>query len=139
MSDADADYGWGEKEDFDTNHRNNRMSDNDARANGALFTNERKQKDNHPDFRGNIEIPEALLRQMVELRQKGQLPILEIAGWKREGKEPPHRKYLGLSLSVDDYKMKQKYGEDASTGSDPFDDALPDNSGDGAADDDPFA
>lgn len=112
------------------------MSDNDARANGALFPNERKQKDTHPDFRGNIEIPEALLREMFDLRQKGQLPILEIAGWKREGKEPPHRKYLGLSLSIDAYRMEQKYGAAASgDGSDPFtEDKLPTED-----EDDPFA
>lgn len=113
------------------------MPDN-ARVQFAVFPNNYKQKDTHPDHRGSMEISEALLREMFTLRQQGKLPILEIAMWNREGKESG-KPYMGGSISVDEYRMKEKYGaQSAANEPDPFNDPLPTEQPP-AADDDPFA
>lgn len=48
---------------------------------GVLFTNDRKEKDSHPDYQGNIEIDGVKKR---------------LAGWK---KEKNGKKFLSLQIS----------------------------------------
>jgi uncharacterized protein (DUF736 family) len=43
---------------------------------GALFTNQRKTSDKHPDYRGNL----------VEQHKGGEKINMDIAGWKKTSK-----------------------------------------------------
>lgn len=50
---------------------------------GALFKNERKQKDTHPDYTGKLILPDG--------------KEMSLAGWSKESKSG--KKYMSLSLS----------------------------------------
>jgi len=69
------------------------------RPSGALFTNNRKQKDNHPDYNGNIELNRELVNSLVEQLAAGNVsPKLELAAWKKvSGKGT---RYLSISPSI---------------------------------------
>ena len=79
---------------------------------GALFTNQRKTSDKHPDYRGNLEISVDLLKILVE-QHKGQEKInMDLVGWKKTSKsgatflslkaEKPYKKEEQTSAPVSD-------------------------------------
>ena len=51
---------------------------------GALFINDRKEKDNQPDYTGNIVIDGEKKR---------------LAGWKKTSKSDPSKTFLSLAVS----------------------------------------
>lgn len=53
------------------------------KSSGALFPNHQKQKQNHPDFRGNIEITGDQIRYLIEMQRRGLEPKLQVSGWWR--------------------------------------------------------
>lgn len=54
------------------------------REGGAFFANTRKQQQNHPDYRGDLQISSELLDNLIAQRQAGvQFPKLELSGWKK--------------------------------------------------------
>jgi hypothetical protein len=57
------------------------MSNYDNTNRGALFTNDRKQADNHPDYQGKINVDGT---------------DWEISGWSRTGKSG--KKFMSLSV-----------------------------------------
>ena len=53
---------------------------------GALFKNNNKEKENHPDYRGNLELDKDLIREAVEQVNNGaKFAKIEIAGWNKVG------------------------------------------------------
>ena len=62
------------------------MSDLYPKGNGALFANADKQKENHPDFRGNIEVTGEQIRKLIEMSKAGLEVKLQVAGWWRQPK-----------------------------------------------------
>jgi uncharacterized protein (DUF736 family) len=74
---------------------------------GALFTNQRKTTDKHPDYRGNLEISADLLKLMVEQHRGGDKINMDIAGWKKTSKSGT----TFLSLKADKpYKKEESSG-----------------------------
>jgi uncharacterized protein (DUF736 family) len=72
---------------------------------GALFTNQRKTSDKHPDYRGNLEIGADLLKIMVEQHRAGEKINMDISGWKKTSKSGT----TFLSLKADKpYKKEEK-------------------------------
>lgn len=111
---------------------------------GAIFANDRREKDTHPHGRGKIEITEAFMRKLVEIRRGGRLPILSIAMWKREPRDGK-KGYMSLSVGIDEYAMdkrdeelglkKEPASTPAAEDMDPFGDPF---GGESKQEDDPF-
>jgi len=53
---------------------------------GALFINNRKKQQNHPDFRGELTLSKALLKELVEKVKEGKEAKLALAVWKKKSK-----------------------------------------------------
>lgn len=55
---------------------------------GVLFTNDRKQKPNQPDYTGDLELPDEVVNDLVEQMSRGiTKPKLRLAGWKKVSKK----------------------------------------------------
>ena len=63
---------------------------------GALFINNRKNSQNHPDFRGELTLSKALLKDLVEKVKAGGEAKLSLAVWKKKSKAG--NTYLSLSV-----------------------------------------
>lgn len=53
---------------------------------GALFINNRKKSQSHPDFRGELTLSKALLKELVERVKEGKEAKLSLAVWKKKSK-----------------------------------------------------
>lgn len=53
---------------------------------GALFINNRKKAANQPDFRGELTLSKALLKELVERVKEGKEAKLSLAVWKKKSK-----------------------------------------------------
>jgi hypothetical protein len=63
---------------------------------GALFKNNRKERDSHPDLQGNIELSEEAVQSVLDQMKSGvKYPKLDLSGWtKVSGKG---NKFISLS------------------------------------------
>ena len=53
---------------------------------GALFVNNKKEKETHPDHRGNIELDKDMVKSAVEQINGGaKFAKLELVGWNKTG------------------------------------------------------
>ena len=76
------------------------------KSEGALFLNEKKQE-NHPDFRGNIVVTSAQLKELIDMAKRFRenpeneklQPKLQIAAWDRVAKDTG-REYKYLSTEA---------------------------------------
>tara|TARA_R100001594_G_scaffold105086_1_gene139717 strand:+ start:146 stop:400 length:255 start_codon:yes stop_codon:yes gene_type:complete len=75
---------------------------------GALFINDRKEKDNQPDYTGNIVINGEKKR---------------LAGWKKTSKSDPTKTFL--SLAVSEYQDQPVESSGVKATPNPVDDDLP--------------
>ncbi len=75
---------------------------------GALFINDRKEKDNQPDYTGNVVINGEKKR---------------LAGWKKTVKSDPSKTFLSLAIS--DYQEKPAESSGYKATPNPVDDDLP--------------
>ena len=51
---------------------------------GALFKNDRKQNDRHPDLQGNVELSEEAVQSVIEQMNRGvKYPKLDLSGWTK--------------------------------------------------------
>lgn len=53
---------------------------------GALFINDRKGNSNQPDFRGELTLSKALLKELVERVKEGKEAKLSLSVWKKKSK-----------------------------------------------------
>jgi hypothetical protein len=51
---------------------------------GSLFTNDRKEQPNHPDYEGYCEFDEATVRSLVDQMKAGETPKCDLKGWKKK-------------------------------------------------------
>jgi hypothetical protein len=81
--------------------------------NSSLFKNERKERDNQPDFTGPGQITKADFMAMYDQvianqyneDDEGRIKV-RVAGWKKSSKSG--KAYISLSLSIDDYGVEAK-------------------------------
>ena len=65
---------------------------------GSLFRNPRKERDTHPDYRGDLYIENALLKMLVaEHTTHSGLVKVSISGWKSQTKDG--QTYLSIKAS----------------------------------------
>lgn len=89
------------------------------KSEGAIFAN-KKERDNHPDLSGKLEITRDQIKMLVEMGKAGQQPVLQIAGWNRKSQAGQNYVYL----SAEAY-MKQPKPENDMERFTPDDDELP--------------
>lgn len=63
---------------------------------GALFTNDQKKSDNHPDWRGDIHVDKTFLIEQMD-KSSGSLVKLSVSAWSKTAKSG--KDYLSLSVS----------------------------------------
>lgn len=70
---------------------------------GALFVNGRKSASNQPDFRGELTLSKALLKELVETVKAGGEAKLSLSVWKKQSKAG--NEYMSVAGQVfKDYK-----------------------------------
>lgn len=69
---------------------------------GALWTNNYKKHDKQPDFKGDITLERALVKQLLEETDEDNIKI-RLSAWNREGRNGPF-----VSLVYDSYKPEEK-------------------------------
>jgi len=61
------------------------MSNQDS-GQGALFENNRRQKDSHPNMRGELTLTKPLLKELVEMAKAGKDIKLSLSAWNKRAK-----------------------------------------------------
>ena len=91
------------------------MSYQNRPGSGALFSNNRKDKDTHPDYRGDVCLPDGT--------------VMSIAGWLKSGRDG--RKFISLKIEeprdkkTDDFRSRDAAGVSRNDRDDPFSDEVP--------------
>ena len=49
---------------------------------GSLYNNKHKNKDDQPDFTGNLHLEASFLKEMIEATEVGELVVVSVSGWK---------------------------------------------------------
>jgi hypothetical protein len=49
---------------------------------GSLYNNKYKNKDDQPDFTGNLHLDASFLQEMIEATEVGELVVVSVSGWK---------------------------------------------------------
>lgn len=63
---------------------------------GALFKNNRKERDTHPDLQGNIELSQEAVQSVIDQMNSGvKYPKLELSGWSKVSSKG--NKFISLS------------------------------------------
>lgn len=71
---------------------------NQYKPRGALFKNNKKEKETHPDYVGDLELNGELLADInAQLASGIEKPKVRLSGWRKEG--PTAGVYLSLSPS----------------------------------------
>lgn len=83
-----------------------------AKVDFALFTNNNRTTDKHPNRKGTIEMSKALLQEMVTCAKRGEQPLLDIAAWENTSKDGKTQ-YLSCKMGIDSWKMNK--AKDAKT------------------------
>lgn len=78
---------------------------------GVLFTNDRKQKPNQPDYTGDLELSDEVINDLVAQMSRGiEKPKLRLAGWKKVSKKTG-KAFVSLTGSM--YQESNQKKEDA--------------------------
>jgi hypothetical protein len=63
---------------------------------GALFKNNRKERDTHPDLQGNIELSQEAVQSVIDQMKSGvKYPKLDLSGWSKVSSKG--NKFISLS------------------------------------------
>lgn len=82
------------------------MEDRDI-TQGALFVNDRKNSPNQPDFRGELTLSKALLRELVENAKQGKPAKLSLSVWEKTSKGgKPYKSVAGQIFK--EYKKSEE-------------------------------
>jgi len=71
---------------------------NNPKSKGALFTNNRREKDTHPNFQGVLEVTGEQIQKLVEMGKAGEKVELRLAGWNSQSKAG--QSYISLSAEA---------------------------------------
>lgn len=61
---------------------------------GVIFPNDNKTQDNHPDYRGHVEITGDQIRQLIVMSKAGLKVQLQLAVWERQAKSGVFYKFI---------------------------------------------
>lgn len=61
------------------------MSSKDS-GQGALFENDRRSKDSHPNFRGELTLTKPLLKELVDMAKEGKEIKISLSVWNKVAK-----------------------------------------------------
>lgn len=61
------------------------MSSKDS-GQGALFENDRRSKDSHPNFRGELTLTKPLLKELVDMAKSGNEIKMSLSVWNKVAK-----------------------------------------------------
>ena len=91
----------------------------------SLFKNERKERDNQPDFTGPGQITKDEFLAIYDQVMKGEFNSddegrikVRVAGWKKQAKSGTS--YISLAVSVDDYNVQKAAAPAAADAGDIF-------------------
>jgi uncharacterized protein (DUF736 family) len=76
------------------------MSDQYPKSDGALWPNDKKTAEKHPDWRGRITITGAQIKKLIEMGKGGQEPTIQVGAWKRRSKAGQNYIYLSAEVYV---------------------------------------
>lgn len=82
------------------------MSNSDS-GQGALFENNRRQKDTHPNMRGELTLTKPLLKELVEMAKAGKEIKLSLSAWNKRAKSGTEY----VSLAAQAYVEFKKDGD----------------------------
>jgi hypothetical protein len=82
------------------------MSNSDS-GQGALFENNRRQKDTHPNMRGELTLTKPLLKELVEMAKSGKEIKLSLSAWNKRAKSGTEY----VSLAAQAYVEFKKDGD----------------------------
>jgi uncharacterized protein (DUF736 family) len=92
--------------------------DKSKTANGAMFINNRKAQDSHPDYQGSIEITPEFL-EVIKQHMTAEGCKLDLAGWRKTSKGGMD--YVSLSVKEPfEKKGGSSNGQSRPTGRVPF-------------------
>lgn len=83
---------------------------------GNIWTNRQKRKENHPDYRGEIEIDLLTLKELVDKAKAGQPAKIEIALWTRSSEKAGtyHRASIGVAREREEREESPPFTSDLS-------------------------
>ena len=68
------------------------------RGNGALFINQRKQKETHPDFEGNVELTPEQVKALIHMIKSNHPVKLQLKGWNKTA--PSGLQYISMATEA---------------------------------------
>ena len=107
------------------------MADNKYPPGGALFKRDKRGNDRAPDWSGDLELAEDVVRFLVGEIKAGREPKIRIAGWIKQGRkdefmsirgEKPYQKDGDRQDSRRDERRDDRRDDRRSRRDDPFDD-----------------
>lgn len=82
----------------------------DAKAYGNIFFAKRKEKESHPDARGDFTVRRDLLEELTAALRESDEVKVSFAGWKKVG--PKSGTYLSANLSIARNRKPEAANED---------------------------
>lgn len=83
------------------------MSEFGAQVDLAVFPNNHKKGEKHPDHRGSFVMTKALLKEMVELVKKDEEVHVSVALWERKA-QGSGNPYMFGRMSIDSWKVNKE-------------------------------
>jgi|TARA_R110001583_G_scaffold56204_8_gene169986 hypothetical protein len=99
---------------------------------GAIFTNDYKDRPNQPDWTGTVTMTKQVLKELVTRMKNESLSEVElrVALWDRTGQKPPHKEYKFARLDVPRKEAERRPPQNPTppapqSSNDDFDDDIP--------------
>jgi hypothetical protein len=91
---------------------------NYPKGSGALFANDKRQTDKHPELKGVIEVTNEQIHKLIEMSKAGLEPKLQVAAWWRNAKQTGAQ-YLSMSTEAYMPDSEPNYSQDQYRGQAP--------------------
>lgn len=87
------------------------MSSKDS-GQGALFENDRRSKDSHPNFRGELTLTKPLLKELVDMAKEGKEIKISLSVWNKVAKSGKAYMSIAAQAFVEYSKNEQQSRND---------------------------
>jgi hypothetical protein len=87
------------------------MSSKDS-GQGALFENDRRTKDSHPNFRGELTLTKPLLKELVDMAKEGKEIKISLSVWNKVAKSGKAYMSIAAQAYVEYSKNEQQSRND---------------------------
>lgn len=77
----------------------------------SIFKNSHKKEEKHPDFQGDFQMTDTILKHLAALRSAGKPAVMGFAGWTK--KTQGGQTFISGSIRVDVYKTAKRYEVEA--------------------------